>query len=212
MCGVATLSRHFSALTRAPGWYATERPLGFHSNGFRFHTKPQTRGKSGRNALLLPYFRPRFNLTLEHSLIRWRFDSLHHSGGAGISLMVDQSFRWCLRGCHRSKRVASNARRSPWLFSRDEIFSGIASRVDKASMSYNDTRTMEGGTGSVTAHNNVNSARTTAISKKRTPGPTGGGDNVRKSHRVQSVFVAGREYFSYQSSTPIQLIIYSAVL
>lgn len=69
------------------GWYATERPLRFHSNGFRLHTKPQTRGKSGRNALFLPYFRPRFNLTLEHSLIRWRFDSLHHSGGAGISLI-----------------------------------------------------------------------------------------------------------------------------
>ena len=72
-------------------------------------------------------------------------------------------------------------------------------------MSYNDTRTMEGGIESVTAHNNVNPAGTTAISKKRMPGPTGGGDNVRKSHRVRSVFVVEREYFPYQSSTPIQL-------
>jgi len=44
---------------------------------------------------------------------------------------------------------------------------------------------MEGDTGSVTAHNNVNSAGAAAISEKlqmETPGPTGGGVNVRNPH------------------------------
>ena len=62
---------------------------------------------------------------------------------------------------------------------------------------------MEGDFGSVTAHN-INSTGAAAISEKlqiETPGPAGGGDNVRNSHRVRSMLVTEREYFSYQSST-----------